>query len=321
MNAMQAERARLSAILERETGREVPAPVRALAEAVRRRHGSTVLAVLFYGSGLRRDDVDDLVLDFYVLVERYRPAFARRSWALLAALLPPNVLYREAAVDGRTLRCKYAVISLRQFHRGADARAATPYIWARFAQPCRIVYARDDAARRAVVEALADAAVAFMRESLPLLAGEHTAREVWARGLALTYRTELRAEPPDRVAALYDASAAHFERVTPPAARLCGVPLGIDGGSQPPRLDVRPSAAMRAVARLRWLLRVPLGKVLSLARLMKSAITFEGAADYVLWKIERHSGVHVEASPWQRRHPLIGGWGVLWRLYRRGAFR
>jgi hypothetical protein len=37
--------------------------------------------------------------------------------------------------------------------------------------------------------------------------------------------------------------------------------------------------------------------------------------------MERHSGVRVEATPWQRRHPLIGGWLVAWRLYRRGAFR
>jgi hypothetical protein len=63
------------------------------------------------------------------------------------------------------------------------------------------------------------------------------------------------------------------------------------------------------------------GKAVCLLRLMKAAFTFEGGADYILWKIERHSGVRVEASPFQRRHPLLGGWGLLWRLYRQGAFR
>jgi hypothetical protein len=42
---------------------------------------------------------------------------------------------------------------------------------------------------------------------------------------------------------------------------------------------------------------------------------------YILWKIERHSGVKATATPWQRRHPLLAAPGLAWRLYRRGAFR
>ena len=49
--------------------------------------------------------------------------------------------------------------------------------------------------------------------------------------------------------------------------------------------------------------------------------TFEGAVDYVRWKIERHSGVQLELSPRARRHVLVTGWIVAWRLYRRGGFR
>jgi hypothetical protein len=56
-------------------------------------------------------------------------------------------------------------------------------------------------------------------------------------------------------------------------------------------------------------------------RLVKSAFTFEGGVDYLLWKIERHSGVRVEVSDRVRRHPLIFGWGTLIELRRRGAFR
>jgi hypothetical protein len=46
-----------------------------------------------------------------------------------------------------------------------------------------------------------------------------------------------------------------------------------------------------------------------------------GGAEYILWKIERHSGVRIELSPFARRHPILAGWGAAWRLYRRGAFR
>jgi hypothetical protein len=40
-----------------------------------------------------------------------------------------------------------------------------------------------------------------------------------------------------------------------------------------------------------------------------------------LWKIERHSGVRLPVSPWQRRHPLLASPVFLWRLYRVGAIR
>ncbi len=49
--------------------------------------------------------------------------------------------------------------------------------------------------------------------------------------------------------------------------------------------------------------------------------TFEGGVDYILWKIERHSGVTVDIEPRLRRHPLLAMWILAWRLYRRGGFR
>jgi hypothetical protein len=56
-------------------------------------------------------------------------------------------------------------------------------------------------------------------------------------------------------------------------------------------------------------------------RLVKAAGTFDDPLDYLLWKIERHSGIYIAPSERQRRYPLIFAWGLLWRLYRRGAFR
>src|SRR3546814_12011358 len=71
----------------------------------------------------------------------------------------------------------------------------------------------------------------------------------------------------------------------------------------------------------RWALRRVQGKLLSVARLCKAAFTFQGGAEYLLWKIERHSGVSIALTPWQRRHPLLASTVLFWRLYRPGAFR
>ena len=44
-------------------------------------------------------------------------------------------------------------------------------------------------------------------------------------------------------------------------------------------------------------------------------------ADYLIWKIERHSGVKVGLTDAQRKHPIWAGITTFWRMYRQGAFR
>ena len=47
-----------------------------------------------------------------------------------------------------------------------------------------------------------------------------------------------------------------------------------------------------------WKKRRGQGKRLSVLRLIKAAFTFRGGADYLAWKIERHSGVEVKLTGW-----------------------
>ena len=51
-------------------------------------------------------------------------------------------------------------------------------------------------------------------------------------------------------------------------------------------------------------------------RLVKAAFTFDGAARYAAWKIERHTGVPIMLTPWRERHPILAAPGVLWRVWR-----
>jgi hypothetical protein len=101
------------------------------------------------------------IVDLYVLVDRYRAAYRSALPAIANALLAPNVYYIEVPFAGRIARAKYAVISLDQFERGVE-RWFHPYLWARFAQPCGLLYAADETVRRRVVAALG-AAVAHLR--------------------------------------------------------------------------------------------------------------------------------------------------------------
>ena len=99
--------------------------------------------MLFYGSCLREKQLDGLMLDFYLIVSDYRAAYGKRWLAPANRLIPPNVFYFEH--DG--LVAKYAVLSEEDFSRLNGPGDGSVSVWARFAQPSRLVWAADEAAR------------------------------------------------------------------------------------------------------------------------------------------------------------------------------
>jgi hypothetical protein len=305
----------LAGFLAEQTARPAPEPIRAAAQVLAQRLGDAVVAILFYGSCRRTGDWRDGIVDLYLLVDSYRAAYRNPLTALANRLLPPNVSYAEVPVEGGVVRFKYGVVSLPEFARRARPTTLHPAIWGRFAQPVGLLWARDPAVQARVVAALADAARTLIGETLPLLPARVTAEAVWSRALAESYRAEFRAE--DAVATgrrLYHADSAFYDAVA-------GLVLARDPAAPDNFRNPAAQAEARDRAERRWRRRRRIGKPLSLARLVKAAFTFRGGVDYLLWKIERHSGVALAATDWQRRHPLLSGPVLAWRLYRRGGFR
>ena len=138
----------LEELVRAELLRPAPTAAVGLTDEILRRHGSAVAAVLFYGSCLRRR-TNEGVLDFYVLVDTYRDAYHSRLLAWANAALPPNVFYLEIESELGPLRCKYAVVSLRDFERGARPGGLRSGIWARVCQPALAVHRRHAPARAA----------------------------------------------------------------------------------------------------------------------------------------------------------------------------
>ncbi|MEM1082382.1 MAG: hypothetical protein AAGH65_12480, partial [Pseudomonadota bacterium] len=77
----------------------------------------------------------------------------------------------------------------------------------------------------------------------------------------------------------------------------------------------------RLSGRTQWGLRKVWGKFKNALRLFKAAGTFANGLDYLVWKVERHSGIRVEPTERMRRHPRLAAWGLAFRLWREGAFR
>lgn len=270
--------------------------VRAFAEVLASEQGA--LAVLFYGSNLRTRSLEG-VLDFYVLL----PGEQReRIW--------PRVSYHERPHEGQTLRAKVATMALSTFAEAAAGELADTTIWARFVQPSALVWSADAAARQQVEEAIAVAAMTAARLAVALGPVTGTAEDYWRALFRATYKAEFRVEKPGRENDILTVNQGHFAGLLPLALAAAGVSFRREGER------ISPSLAASEQRRIRtwWKRRQRLGKPLNFARLAKASTTFEGAARYAAWKIERHTGMPVEITPFRERHPILSAPKVLWDL-------
>lgn len=315
----------LSHLIAEEIRRPVPPAIHAFTTEICRRHGDAVAAILFYGSCLRKNTVDG-VLDFYVLVDSYRAAYASSLLSALNTVLPPNVFYLEIQDGRQILRAKYAVISCTDFQHAATLRSVHAIVWGRFCQPFVLAYTRDEEARALVIQTATEAVLTLVTRTIALLLSGHDAWQfqaasLWQRGFQETYRSELRPERPATIRGLYEAATERYDRVTGMALHLLeqrGVVRLSQAGQ---RLVVSMEKQSQRRLRNAWRRRLPLAKALYALRLLKSACTFGDWLPYALWKLHRHTGVQVELTERQRRFPLIWGWPVIFRLLARRNLR
>ena len=269
----------------------------AMAGALAAQYPDASRAVLFYGSCLREQNLDGLMLDFYLIVSDYRAAYGKRWLATANRLIPPNVF----PFEHNGLIAKYAVLSESDFVRLNSPAADNVSVWARFAQPARLLWAADDLARQRAIGAVAGAAPTLLSLARPMTDAQDVL-SIWKAGFTLTYNAELRAEKKGRSLSIVDADPDRY-RLLGEAALARGLPPS-------------PSEPVR-----RWRELQRRGKYLSVIRLAKASFTYAGGIDYLAWKINRHAGTAIQIKPWQRRWPLIGAITLLPRLFRGGAIR
>ncbi len=274
--------------------RDVPPELRAMADALRQKHTGTA-AILAYGSCLRGVAAADTLMDFYVLTENFSGVSPSIISRVACCIVPPNVYYAETEFAGQRLRAKYALLPLRLFAKWMARETSNPYFWARFAQPSALVYARDGKTGDDVIVSISEALrTAFANAKAQTT--ETDALAVWTAGFNATYKSEFRSEKTNRAASIVSSTPDYYRE----AARLLASEI--------------PVHANQTLRRLT-------GKSWSVLRLIKAAFTFQGGADYIVWKIERHSGEKIILTSWQKRHPIIAGLLLLPALLRKGAIR
>ncbi len=298
----------------------MPVRIHVLAQKLCERYGSAVLGIVFYGSCLRNPDDIEGIADLYVIVDSYCHVYNNPCLAGFNKLLPPNVFYMEIPWHNTILRCKYGIFSLEDLHAGTSTVWFHSYLWGRLSQPVRLVYAKNNEIKDDICNALARAVFTFISRTLPVMRGRFTCRELWQKGLSLSYNAELRPERQNRAVSLFDYGSDYYEKITYIILTMPLFPVKVISTSHGLVYEAEISASGYFYNRFLWTVRFFQGKVLSLLRLLKGFFTFENGLEYILWKIERHSGVRPEVPSRLKRIPVVGIIYVFWHLYRRGAF-
>lgn len=291
---------KLDALIEHEMTQDVDPAITDLALRIKDSFEKPegVLGIVLYGSGLWQKDVQDCVWDLYVLVDRFASKHKHPGLQIAGSIFPPNVYFIDTP-----LSCKYAVMRLDQFEHGASDKAFKPQIWARFSQPCRVIYARDDKAQQRIKDALCQAVLTFHKRTWNLINFGSSAKDVWIAGLNETYSSEMRSEKKARMHKIFKANPESYEQRTAFA------------------LEILEPQAPSTLFKFKRVFKRPLLKILYIIQLTKAVFTFQNGVDYALWKIKRHSDVDIQATDFQRRYPLIGAWPLLWKVYRAGGLR
>ena len=304
----------LTQLVAEELAVPVQAGVCDFAAHIAAQYGDAARAVLFYGSCLRSEQLLGEMLDFYLIVSDYDAAYGKSWLATWNRRLPPNVFPFQH--DG--LIAKVAVLSESDFHDLNRPAASAVSVWARFAQPSRLVWCADDRAQHAAVIAISGAAPTLLNAALAFVERPVDVLDLWQSGFQMTYGAELRAERKDRPSSVIAFDPERYRRFGIAALGHTHIANEMRGDKVLLLPDVDGRIAQE---KNRWPSLRRRGKLLTIARLAKAAFTYAGGIDYLAWKINRHAGTQIIIQPWQRKWPLVAALFLVPKLWAKGAVR
>jgi hypothetical protein len=299
------------------------AAARGLAAAA----GPSLAGLVFFGSrrtGAARANAWS-AYDLFVVVEEYRAFYEalRRAgltgkrpgvMALVSAWLPPTQF--SLRFDEEGVHVKAAVIRLDTWQREISPLRHDHFCIGRLCQPTRVLHARDEDARRLLVEGLVFAHRATWEWARPWLPPAFDADAYGRSCLRTSMRWEIRPEPAGRADALWDAQ----RELQAPVFEVLLRELESRGEVEPvparPQL-VAPKRTLGRASRARVHLYFSRSIVRATTRWLKHTVTFEGWLDYIARKASRHTGEPVVITERERRWPWIFLWGRLFRHLRR----
>lgn len=304
----------LTQLVAEELAVPVQAGVSEFASYIAAQFNGAARAVLFYGSCLRSEQLQGEMLDFYLIVSDYKTAYDKSWLSTWNRRLPPNVF----PFQHNGLIAKVAVLSESDFHDLNRPAASAVSVWARFAQPSRLVWCADETARQAAIMAISGAAPTLLNAALAFVECEVDVLDMWQLGFQMTYSAELRAERRDRPSSVMAFDPERYGRFGIAALNHTRITNKMRGD----RILLLPDVDGKiAQEKNRWPGLRRRGKLLTIARLAKAAFTYTSGIDYLAWKINRHAGTQIVIQPWQRKWPLVAALLMVPKLWLKAAVR
>jgi len=288
----------------------------ALAAMLARSFGDGTVAIIHYGSHAQHSDARrESAFDFFVIVDRYRPAyeslahtvgtrFSPRTASLLNRVLPPNVVAVNDDAHVPPLAAKCAVLSLEDLERECSRSARDHFVRGRLFQYVQLAWARDADARTMVTNAIIDARAGSFTWGVASLPPTFDAEGYFRALLERSFSGEIRPERGGRIDALLDAQRDVVRRVYDALLQQLGRERILQARGNVYQLTNSVHALQRA--RIDWYFRW--SKVRATARWSKYVVTYDNWLDYIVRKVARRSGVTIELTARERRWPLIFLW-------------
>ncbi len=294
------------------------ARLRELTEALRDAGGGTLRALLLYGSHVQASEPDRFsAYDLIVVVDAYRPFYEslanagrlrRPPWlmALVSHVLMPNVVSFDAdRHDAAGAKC--IVVTLSHLKRAAGPRAKDHFLKGRTVQRLALAWARSQADREKVLDALRLAREDTVRWVRPFRPAPFDAESYAETMLRVSYAAEIRPEAHERVREVFDAQR---ETLVAIARQAIAAALERGDATETPQ---GYAWTREAGAGSRWVISLYFtrSKARATARWFKYLITFEDWAPYIVRKLERRAGLHIEVTDRERRWPVLFLWPKL----------
>ena len=275
----------------REIQKEIFPDASEMTSFLKKKYSQNLMGILFYGSALRSNNDKNLILDFYVILEKLYPTIKSPIFRFFTYLLPPNVYFYEINFKGKKIRAKVAILTMSDFIQGTSINCFSPSIWARFSQQTRLTFYNCEKTKILITNALSEAVKTFLTNTIKTIHYKPNIDELWLKGLHLTYGSELRPENNLKIKEIIENDKERYIHIGNLALNELG--------------HIKINHLINKKENFKWLLRKYWTRLLNVLRLIKASFTFEGGIEYLTWKLKRHKGISIELSEKQKKYPII----------------
>jgi hypothetical protein len=263
------------------------------------------------------------IYDFFLVTDDYRLLYPDAKQQFLCQHLPPSVYYLELESEKFGKLCaKYSVISLDRLRQETSPQASDNYHMGRFGQKIGICYVKDDAVRTALIDAFFDALIWNVRLTIHKFHRDFPFEGFFLKYLRTSYSGATRIETEEKFQSIYANDKGFYDSIYRKVLCYYEQETGEIRYNQAKDLyELQVFGWPRFSNYLRARFFLNKSKCTSTLRWFKNMLTFKNWLDYIINKVERHSGVKLELTRLDRKFPLIIGSRHFFRLLFKGHLR